>query len=256
VVSIPNLSLAGKVAIVTGGRRGIGKAIALAFAEAGADVAVCDLVVEDGELQLVAEEIQRLGRHSLAVQADTSRKADVDTFVQKVTEQLGAIDILVNNAGIIIRAPLLDMSEDDWDKLLNVDLKGYYLCSQAVGKRMVERKKGSIINIASQLAFRAVTDMGAYCIAKSGVVMLTRALAQELCGYGIRANAIAPSLVKTEFSRPSWGTPESLAEREARVPLGRVAETGDIIGTALFLASDASSYIAGHTIIVDGGGLA
>jgi NAD(P)-dependent dehydrogenase (short-subunit alcohol dehydrogenase family) len=255
-VSIPNFLLAGEVAIVTGSRRGIGKTIALAFAEAGANVAVCDLIVEDGELQAVADEIQKLGRRSLAIQTDTSKKRDVENLVQKVVDQFGGIDILINNAGIIIKSPLLDIPEDDWDKLMSVDLKGYYLCSQAAGRRMVERKKGKIINVASQYAFKVTPGMGVYSIAKAGVVMLTRALAQELGSYGIRANAIAPCLVKTEFSRPSWSDPEFLKQCEASIPLGRVAETTDLVGAALFLASEASCYITGHTILVDGGTLA
>ena len=254
-MSIPDFSLAGKVAIVTGGKRGIGRAIALAFAEAGADVAVCGRVIEDGELGAVAEEIRRLGRHSLAVQADVSQKGDVDNLVQKVMEQFGAIDILVNNAGIVIRAPLLDMSEEDWDKVIDIDLKGCYLCAQAVGKRMVERKKGSIINITSSHAFKVSPGVVAYGVAKAGVVMLTRGLAQELGKYNIRANAIAPILVKTEMTQSRWSDPEFLKKREARIPLGRAAEPDDIIGAALFLASEASSLISGHTILLDGGEL-
>ena len=255
-MSIPNLSLAGEVAIVTGSRRGIGKTIALAFAQAGADVAVCDIVIDDGQLVSVAEEIQRLGRRSLAIQVNTSKKKDVDNLVQKIVDQFGVIDILVNNAGIIIKSPLLDMPENDWDKLMSVDLKGYFLCSQAVGKRMIKQKKGKMINIASQYAFKVTPGMGVYSIAKAGVVMLTRVLAQELGSYGIRANTIAPCLVRTEFSRPNWSDPEFLKQVEASIPLGRVAETDDLVGAALFLASEASSFITGHTILVDGGTLA
>ncbi|MCK4368735.1 MAG: glucose 1-dehydrogenase [Dehalococcoidales bacterium] len=245
--------LPGKVAIVTGGRRGIGKAIALALAEAGADIAVCDRVIEDGELGVVAEEAQRLGRRSLAVQADITQKADVDSLVERVVAEFGAIDILVNNAAMNIRAPLLELREDGWDRVIDTDLKGYYLCSQAVGKQMVSRKRGNIINIASTAAMYTAPEMGAYCIAKAGVVMLTKILAVELAQYNIRVNAVAPSMVKTKFSQPLWDDPETLKEIESGIPLGRLAETGDIIGSVLFLASDASSYITGHTIIVDGG---
>lgn len=255
-MSIPDFYLTGKVALVTGGRRGIGKAIALAFAEAGADVAVADLVVEDGELENVAKEIRRLGRRSLAVQVDTAQKNKVDSMVQKVMEQFGAIDILVNNAGIGAKVPLLDLSEEVWDKVINVDLKGYYLCAQAVGRGMVERKRGSIISTASQYAFKAAEGFGVYCVAKAGVVMLTRVLARELGSCGIRANAIAPGLVKTEISRHDWDNPEYMKKRLPGIPLGRVAETSDLIGTVLFLASDASSYVSGHTIFVDGGEIA
>jgi NAD(P)-dependent dehydrogenase (short-subunit alcohol dehydrogenase family) len=248
-----SFSLPGKVVIITGGRRGIGKAIALAMAEAGADIAICDRVIEDGELNAVAEEVKRLGRRSLAVQADITHKADVDALVQRVMDEFGAVDILVNNAAMNIRALLLELSEDGWDRVIDTDLKGYYLCSQAVGKRMVDQKRGNIINIASIAAIKAAPEMGAYCIAKAGVVMLTRVLAVELAKYNIRVNAIAPYMVKTKFSQPLWSDPETLKELESEIPLGRLAETSDIIGAVLFLASDASSYITGHTIIVDGG---
>jgi len=252
-MGVAGFSLAGKVAIITGGKRGIGRAIALAFAEAGADIVVCSRVVEDGQLGAVAEEIQRLGRHSLAVQTDITRKNDVDSLVQRVMDEFGGIDILVNNAAMNIMAPLLELREDGWDRIINTDLKGYYLCCQAVGKRMVDRKRGNIINMASIAAMKARQKMGAYCIAKAGVVMLTRVLALELASYNIRVNAIAPSTVKTKFSQHLWSEPETLKRIEAEIPLGRLAEPGDIIGAALFLASDASSYITGHTIIVDGG---
>jgi NAD(P)-dependent dehydrogenase (short-subunit alcohol dehydrogenase family) len=253
-MGIPSFSLEGKIAIITGGRRGIGKAIALAFAEAGADVAVCDLVVT-GELETVVDEIQRLGRRCLAMQADTTQKTDVDKLVQRVTNEFGGIDILVNNAAINILVPLLETSEDDWEKVINVDLKGYYLCSQAISKSLIERKKGSIVNMASRLAFQGNPGVaqGAYCVAKAGVVMLTRVLSRELGRYNIRVNAIAPGLVKTEMSRDIWDAPGALTQAEASVPLGRLAVAEDMVGAALFLVSDASSYITGHTILVDGG---
>jgi len=252
VNSLP-LPLPGKVAVVTGGRRGIGKAIALALAEAGADIALCDRIIDDGELNAVAEEVERLGRRSLAVKADITQKTEVDNFVQKAVDEFGAIDILVNNAATNIRAPLLELQEDGWDRVIDTDLKGYYLCSQAVGKIMAERKRGNIINIASVAAMKAAPEMGAYCIAKAGVVMLTRVLALELAQYNIRVNAIAPYIVKTKFSQPLWSEPEALKQIESEIPLGRLAEPRDIVGSVLFLASDASSYITGQTIIVDGG---
>ena len=252
-MGVSTLPLPGKVAIVTGGRRGIGKSIALALAEAGADIAVCDRVIEDGELKAVAEEIQRLGRRSLAVQTDITQKAEVARLAQRVMDEFGVIDILVNNAAMNVMAPLLELREDGWDRVIDTDLKGYYLCCQAVGKRMVDQKRGNIINIASTAAIKAAPQMGAYCIAKAGVVMLTRVLALELAKYNIRVNAIAPYMVKTKFSQPLWSDPETLKQLESEIPLGRLAEPGDIVGSALFLASDASSYITGHTIIVDGG---
>lgn len=256
MMSIPGFSLEGKVAIVTGGKRGIGKAIALAFAEAGADVLVCSRRVEDGGLLAVADQIQRLGRRSLAIQADISKKTDIDNLVQKVMDEFGSIDILVNNAAVILRKPLLEHSEADWDMVINTDLKGCHLCSQAVSKRMVEQRQGSIINVASWVAMKARKNLGVYCIAKAGVEMLTRVLALELGSYNIRVNAIAPGAVKTEMSRSIWDDPEQIKEYERMIPLGYLAEPSDVVGSALFLASDASSYITGHTIIVDGGLLA
>jgi NAD(P)-dependent dehydrogenase (short-subunit alcohol dehydrogenase family) len=255
-MGIPNFSLLGEVAIVTGGKRGIGREIALALAGAGADVAVCTRVVEDGGLEAVVEEIKKLGRRSLGIQADTSRKADVDRMVQRVMDQFGHIDILVNNAGALIKAGFLEMSEDVWDKHMEVNLKGYYLFSQAVAKRMVERRKGCIINIASDLAFKAAPGMSAYCVSKAGIVMLTRALAQELGPYGIRVNAIAPGMIRTELSRPNWSDPAFLKFMETITPLGRIGELSEIVGPALLLASSASSYISGSTVLINGGGLA
>ena len=255
-MTVPVFSLAGKVALVTGGKRGIGKSIALYFAEAGADVAVCSRGVEDGELEAVAKEIKRLGRRSLAIRADTSRKADVDRLVEKVVSELGTIDILVNNAGILIRSSLLDISEEDMDKLLGIDLKAYILCAQAAGRIMVKKKKGNIINISTQHAFKANPGFGPYGIAKAGVVMLTRVLAQELGGLGIRANGIAPGLTKTEFSRLTWTNEKLLKEIEASLPLRRMGQPDEVAATALFLASDVSDYITGQTIVMEGGSLA
>ena len=253
---VPIFSLAGKVALVTGGKRGIGKSIALAFAEAGADVAICSRGVEDGELEAVASEIKNLGRRSLWFQADTSRKADVDKMVEKTVAELGTIDILVNNAGILVRSSLLDISEEDLDKLLGIDLKAYILCAQAAGRVMVKQKRGNIINISTQHAFKASPGFGPYGVVKAGVVMLTRVLARELSSHGIRANGIAPGLTRTEFSRLTWTNTKLLKEIEASLPLGRMGEPEDIAQAALFLASDVSSYVTGQTIIMEGGGLA
>jgi NAD(P)-dependent dehydrogenase (short-subunit alcohol dehydrogenase family) len=249
-------SLAGKVAVVTGGRRGIGRAIALALAEAGADVSLGDRVVDDGELEAVAEEVKKSGRRALAIQADITQKADVDNLVQKTLAEFGTIDILVNNAAMNIMSPLLELREEGWDKVIDTDLKGYYLCSQAAGRVMVKQERGNIINIASTAAVDTAPGMGAYCIAKAGVVMLTRILAIELAGHNIRVNAVAPSIVKTKFSQPLWADAATLKKIESEIPLGRLAEPEDIVGAVVFLASEASAYITGHTIVVDGGSIA
>jgi len=249
-MSIPSLSLEGKIAIVTGGRRSIGRGIALTLAEAGADVAVCDIVVEGGEMEAVAEEIKKLGRRSLAVQADVTQKAQVDNLVKRVEDELGAVDILVNNAAIFIHTPLLETPEDEWDKVIDTNLKGYYLCSQAVGRRMVQQKRGNIINIASTDAFYLDRSYTPYGAAKAGVVRLTRGMAMELGSYNIRVNAIAPGWVKTNLNKVD---PETYRQITAKIPMGRWAEPTDVANAALFLASDLSSYITGATIFVDGG---
>ncbi len=251
MMGIPSLSLEGKVAVITGGGTGVGRSIALTFAEAGANVVVCSRTLAN--LEKVAEEVRALGKRSLAVRTDVSQKTDVDNMVQKAMDEFGAIDILVNNAGILLKKSLLNTSEDDWDEIINVDLKGCYLCSQAVGKSMVERRRGNIINISSTHGLKAAINRGAYCVAKAGVLMLTRVAALELASYNIRVNAITPTIVKTEMTRASWSVPETLEYYRSTIPLGRLAEPGDIVGAALFLASDASSFITGHTIVVDGG---
>jgi NAD(P)-dependent dehydrogenase (short-subunit alcohol dehydrogenase family) len=252
-VSIHELSLKGTVAIITGARQGIGKTLALAFAEAGADMVICDKIIEDNQLDLVAAKIRKIGRRCLTFQVDVSQKADIDKMVEAVEQHFKVIDILVNNAGIVIRRPFLEHSEDDWDKVINVDLKGCFLCCQSVGRKMVVRKRGAIINMASMWGIKGTDGRVSYSVAKAGVIMLTRVLARELGSFGIRVNAIAPTSVKTEFSQFRWQDPEELKRWEADIPLGRIAVPDDIIGTALFLASNASAYISGHTIVVDGG---
>ncbi len=253
-MDIPNLPLKGKVAIVTGGSRGIGRAIALRFAEAGADVVVASRNL--GELEKVASEIEGKSRRSLAVQANIAVKSDVDSMVAGTLEKFGTVDILVNNAAINIMRPLVDLREDGWDKVMNVDLKGYFLCTQAAAKVMMQKGGGRIINMASTGAAKAAPGLGAYSIAKAGVVMLTRVFALELAPYKIRVNAIGPYLVKTAFSQPMWSDPNVLKATEASIPLGCLAEPEDIASVALFLASDASAHITGQTIYVDGGILA
>ncbi|MBI4286470.1 MAG: 3-oxoacyl-ACP reductase FabG [Chloroflexi bacterium] len=246
-------SLDGKVAIVTGGKKGIGRAIALALAEAGADVAVCGRTLTDGQLENAAADIRKLGRRSLSVKADITIRDDVEKLVERVVKEFGRIDILVNNAGMLLRSPFLELSEADWDKVIDTDLKGYYFCCQVVGRRMVAQSGGNIINIASGLGSKPLAGTGVYSIAKAGVLMMTRVLAIELAQYHIRVNAISPAMVKTDMSSYALLTPEAIKQAAASRPLGRIAEPEDIVGAAVFLASDASGYITGHNILVDGG---
>ena len=255
-MSVNSFSLSGQVALVTGAKRGLGRELALTFAGAGADVAVCTRDLEGGALEAVVNEVKKAGRRSLGVQADTSRKADVDNLVAKVMEEFGRIDILVNNAAVLIKGMILDMPEADWDRHFDVNVKGYYLVSRAVAAKMVERKKGSIINISSDLAFRATPGHAAYCTSKAAIIMLTRALALELGPYGIRVNTVAPGMFRTELSKPNWTNPDFMKFMESVTPLGRIGEPEEMTGAVLYLASSASSYVSGTTILVNGGGLA
>lgn len=252
-----NVSLQGKVTIVTGARRGIGKALALGFARAGAHVALCDHVVEDGLLEAVAREIEDSGRPSLAIQADVTKKTDVDRMVQQTIEKLGGVDILINNAGMIPRATPLEISEEMWDTVMAVNLKGCLLCSQGAAKRMIEQKRGgSIIHISSVAGIEANVNRAGYASSKAGLIMLTRQMAIELGAHNIRVNNIAPSNVKTEWNRDIYTDPEKSKQRLSIVPIKRWVEPTETVNAALFLASDFATYITGITLPVDGGRLA
>ena len=255
-MALPDFTLKGKVAIVTGARRGIGQGIAICFAEAGADVAICDAVVEDGELEKTAQEIKRSSRRALAMKVDVSQKGQVDAFVEKTIAAFGSVDILVNNAGIAGGPPLIDESLENFQHTMDINLKGVYLFAQAVGRWMITRKKGSIINIASGAGLRGFSTRNSYNISKAGVIMLTKVMARDLAKYNVRVNAIAPTNLKSEMTRAMWSDPKVLAAEASRIPIGRLAEVQDILGPALLLASDASGYITGDTILLDGGQLA
>lgn len=245
-MTIPNFSLENKVAVITGGKRGIGKGIALTFAEAGADVVVCGRSLPD--LEKVAEEIKKLGRRSLAMKADVSTKRDVENLMERTVREFGTIDILVNNAVVYTGGPLVELSEENWDNTMDIGLKGFFLCSQAAAKVMMENKQGCIINMSSTAGIRPTGRQGAYSIIKAAGIMVTKLLAAELAEYNIRVNALAPTVVKTELVNP-----DLLKGFMTQLPLGRLTELDELTSAALFLASDAASYISGHTLIVDGG---
>ena len=272
-------SLDGRVALVTGARRGIGRAIALLFAEAGADVAVCDININDGALNNLADEIIKYGRRSLAVQADVSRKKQVESMIKRVQAELGPLDTLVNNAACT-EALSSDNPDDYWENSINVNISGCKNCSLAVVDGMIQRKSGNIINLASVAGFRG-EDAGMkimidtikssgempdtllkalmprpYNVTKAAIVMLTRALAIQLAPHNIRVNAIAPGATNTELLQSFTSQPGILERWVAEIPMGRVAEPSEIASAALFLASDAASYVTGHTLIADGGFLA
>ncbi len=247
--------LVGKVAIVTGSGRGIGKAIALCFAREGADIVVNAVTVPN--MEATAAEIVALGRKAIAIRADVSRKDEVDKLVAAALNTFDRVDILVNNAGITRLAPLLEMTEEDWDVVLDVNLKGVFLCTQVVAKHMVQQKYGKIINMASVLALGASTpDMANYGSAKAGVVELTKTTAKALGQHGINVNAIAAGMILTEMVRTRRTPAEFDAfveNRKKASVLGRVGSVEDVANLALFLASDESSFITGQVISCDGG---
>jgi NAD(P)-dependent dehydrogenase (short-subunit alcohol dehydrogenase family) len=247
-------ALQDKVAVVTGSRRGIGRAIALALAGAGSNVALCDQVIDDGLLEKVSAEIQEAGRQSLALRMDISKKRQVDASFKTIIHKFGRIDILVNCAGVWVPGQtLVQCSQKNWDRVINTNLRGTWFCCQSAGKLMIRQNGGNIINLSSQVGINPGTGVGAYSISKAAIIMLTRQLALELSPYHVRVNAIAPGVVKTDFNLDLWRDPESEKRMAKSIPLGRLAEPRDIARTALFLASDDSDYITGDVIKVDGG---
>lgn len=256
--------LHGKVAIVTGGAVGIGKAIVDRFTEAGASVLITDIDEEKG--RKTAEEFKALGRRVEFMKADSSQKADVEKVVNAVVEKFGGLDILVNNAGIFPFSPALNVAESLWDKVIDVNLKGYFLFAQAAGRVMLEKGKGgSIINIASIDAIHPTGNLVHYDASKGGVVMMTKSLAVEWSSKGVRVNGIAPGGIDTPGAQAGslaamagiTLTPEQLKKMMdaflQRIPLRRQGDPDDIARVALFLASPAAAYITGETVVVDGG---
>ena len=246
--------LTGKRAVVTGASRGIGRAIAEALAEAGADV-VCVSTKRCGTDETAAA-IRTVGREAWQIEADLSDHARAHAMPDETEAAAGAIDILVNNAGTIRRAPAADFTEQDWDVVLRTNLDSVFLLSQGFGRRMIERRSGKIINIASLLAFSGGITVPAYTASKHAVAGLTRALANEWAKHGVQVNAIAPGYFRTDNTHALQDDPARFAEISARIPAGRWGDPRDIAGPAVFLASRASDYVNGHILLVDGGWMA
>ena len=246
-----DFSLKGKVALVTGGSRGIGKAIAVGLAKAGADVALASRKLPD--LEEVAKEIKKTGRKSLAVAAHVAKLEEINNLVSKVKGEFGRIDILVNNAATNpTMDQAIDIGERAWDSIMNLNLKGLFFLSQAVAMLMKEQGGGKIINVAS---IEGITPgiLPVYAISKAGVIMATKVMAQQWAKYGIRVNAIAPGLTRTRFSEALWSNPDILSVAMMMTPMGRVAEPEEMVGAVIFLVSDASGYVTGQVLAVDGG---
>jgi len=247
-----DFSLQGKVAIVTGASQGIGEAIALAFAQAGARVVVSSRKLES--VTRVAQEIESTGSAALAVQAHMGYPDQVKSLVAQTLEKWGRVDIVVNNAGTNPHfGPILTADEGQMDKTLDVNLKGYFRLAQMAVPHMTEQGGGKIINIASVAGLRPPDKMGVYGITKAGDIMLTQVLARELGQYNIQVNAIAPGIVQTKFSRALWEDAELMARYQATVPLRRVGKPEDVAGAALYLASPAADWVTGTVLVVDGG---
>lgn len=247
------MKLNGVTSIVTGGGRGIGKAISLALAREGADVAVIalkDLASADE----TAKSVKQLGRRALILQTDITEEGSVTALVNKVLETFGKIDLLVNNAGMVGRAPLEEIPVETWDRVVAVNLKGVFLCSVAVAKEMIKQKKGNIINIAGASAHRCYAFGGAFGPSKAAVISLTKQMAMEWAKYNIRVNGVSPGPILT------LETEEKLKDKEtesriAKIPLGRIGKPEEIAQAVLYLASEDSSYMTGQMLIVDGGGV-
>jgi 2-dehydro-3-deoxy-D-gluconate 5-dehydrogenase len=245
-------SLEGKVALVTGASRGIGRAVAVGLARAGADVAV----VSRGEpVEEAAAMIRQLGRRAIALREDLTEVDTAARVVEQTVKSMGRLDILVNNAGTTRRAPCEQFSDTHWHEVMNLNLDAVFrLCRQA-GRVMLEQGYGKIINVASLMSFQGGLTIPAYTASKHAVAGLTKSLANEWASRGITVNALAPGYVKTEVTAPLQNDPERRPDIDKRIPQGRWAEPEDMVGPVLFLASDASAYVQGHVLVVDGGWL-
>jgi len=250
-MNLSRFSLEGKVALVTGGSRGIGRASALALADAGAHVVVSSRKIAD--LEAVAEEIRAKGVRALAVAAHNAKIEESRMLIERVVKEFGRIDILMNNAGTNpYYGPLLEQDEKTYEVTMNVNLKGVLFLSQLAAKIMKEQGGGSIINISSIGGLRA-GDLGVYSVTKAGLIMLTQVMAKEWGQYNIRVNAIAPGIIKTRLSEALWKEPEVNQKVLGQIPLMRLGEPEEIAGAVVFLASPAASYVTGATLVIDGG---
>ena len=250
--ALDRFRLDGRVALITGGSRGLGKAMAEALATAGASVAVTARSLEPA-VSAARALAETTGARTLGIAAEVTRAEDVEAMVARTLDHFASIDILINNAGINIRRPIEQLRESEWDDVMNTNLKGPWLCCRAVAESMKRRRWGRVINLSSILGEVAMADRTLYCSSKGGLTLLTRTLALEWAPFGINVNAICPGPFATEMNLPLLNDPAAKAAFESRVPLGRWADPSELGPVALFLASEASSYVTGATIFVDGG---
>lgn len=246
--------LTGRVAIVTGGSRGIGEAIAMALAEFGAKVVLSSRKIEG--LNAVKEKIEAAGGEAICIPAHMGKPESLKEVVDGALEAFGTIDILVNNAATNpVFGPLNQSEERAWDQIVNVNMKGIFFLTLMVGQVMLEKGRGSIINISSEAGVKPTPMLGMYSVSKAGLDMITKAFALEWGSQGVRVNGVAPGLVKTHFSQALWANEDILKVATARTPMGRMAQPEEMAGLVVYLASDAASYITGVTVLADGGGL-
>ena len=252
-------SLEGKIAVVTGGTSGIGRALSLGLAEAGADVVAPGFPAQPHNQELVdgtAAEIEQRGRQTLRVSADVGDRGSLEQLLAATLERFGKVDILINCAGRIKRTPTLTVSEEEWNGIIDTNLTGTLRACQVFGKHMLDRGYGRIVNIASLNSFVAFTEVAAYAASKAGVSSLTRSLAVEWSGKGVAVNAIAPGVFRTDLNAELLDSTPRGKELLMRTPMGRFGKTEELIGAAIFLSSDAASFVTGLTLAVDGGFLA
>jgi len=246
------VELEGKVAIVTGGGQGIGRGIALYLAQAGASIVVTGRTVST--LEETVLQIEAAGGRAIAIPTDVTKSEEITAMVKSTIKKFGKVDILVNNAAFMCGCPLIDLSEDNWDKIFDTNLKGVFLCCQAVGKEMIKNRYGKIVNISSGGAHLPIPNDGAYCASKAGLVLLTQALAIEWGKYNINVNAVSPGLTESPaVARARIEVPAVMELRAKRIPMQRVATPEDVAKAVMFLVTSASDNITGDVIRVDGG---
>src|SRR5258706_1783672 len=247
-------ALKGKVAVVLGGTSGIGQAIARGYAEAGATTIVSSR--DQAKVNAMADEIEKFGSKTLRLVSDVQNRESLDTLCNEVVLAFGQVDILVVTSGTLKRAPTADYPEEDWMRIIDINLNGTFRANQIFGRQMIKQQSGCIINTCSLTSFVSFSEVAPYCASKAGVLMLTEALASEWAKHNIRVNAIAPGVFRTPLNSAALDIPERSAAIAARTPMGRTGKVEELVGAAIFLASPAASFVTGETIAVDGGFLA
>jgi len=244
--------LNGKVAVITGSRRGIGRGIAERLAYAGAKVIISDIDLEESE-KTANEIAKKLNIETYTIKCDVSKKEEVDNLIKKTVEKFGKIDILINNAGIFFQKPFLEYTEEDWDKIIAINLKSVYLCSQAAAKEMVKRNYGKIVNISSIAGVIGYPGAAAYCASNAGIINLTREIALELAPNKINVNGVAPGLIETPMTKFIIENKTAFEQTLTAIPWKRQGQPSDIANAVHYLASDEADYVTGQTLVVDGG---